>query len=68
MSSTASVVCSVLKDGYGCDGKHKVYLVIYPDQTSEMLCQECIKLNKNSLDTDHAHVVEIGDDVTHHFF
>jgi hypothetical protein len=47
--SAQEPLCMMNRDGYGCDGKSEVLLVIYEDNTSDLICRKCIKENKKDL-------------------
>lgn len=43
--STQEPQCVMYRDGYDCDGKSEVLLVVYHDNTYDLYCRECLKLN-----------------------
>lgn len=61
--------CAVL--GNGCSGpSERLYLVVYPDKSTGVVCNACIEANKSDrLGVFHTGtlIYEIGDDVTNFF-
>lgn len=56
-------MCLMFRDGYGCKGTcTDVRLIIYPDGTADILCDECIAIasNQDSLKKAGARIFSIG--------
>lgn len=59
-------MCDLYRDGYGCNGTGKCYLVINPEGTSYVICDGCIGHDKTVWEPGTL-FFQIGDDVTNHF-
>ena len=64
------LVCLNKRDGGGCgkdEGAKIVHLVVYGDDSSELLCESCIRANKDSVLMKDTRVFRITSDITSEF-
>jgi hypothetical protein len=65
--SQPDIQCINKAIGDRCDSLTNVYLIVYPDHTEELMCEDCInEIDRNDW-RQGTKFFEIGDDVTHFF-